>query len=195
MKKSFVLVAIVTFCLSLLIVVSLGSTRVRSSEAYKTKYLKNLNDSEKFRFFVLNDAEKVFKVSGTYFIEENLRELYGEEWFKGEKHVREQLVNFRRKWPNREAIFLVINTPPMTISAWKPEEFLVFEQDFVFYEIERDEIVPLSEDFKGGEVLNSVSYECGYVMIPEGIDTGRPFKIWYGRFSYASGYAVVEPKE
>ncbi len=83
----------------------------------------------------------------------------------------------------------------MTVSAWKPREFLAFEQDYVFHEIETEEIIPLSADFKGGEVLNSFSYEYGYVILPEGIDTDRPFKIWYGRYSYASGYAVVEPKE
>jgi len=131
----------------------------------------------------------------TFFIEENLRQLYKEDWFRGEVPVQKQLDNFRGKWPEREAVFLIVNSAPMSVSAWKPEEFLSFEQDFVSYELEKDELVPLSRDFTGGETLNSFSYEYGYAVIPEEIDTDRPFEIWYGRFSYASGYAVVGPKE
>jgi len=194
MKKTFSLVTVVTFCVSLLIAFP-GPARARSSAAYKTRYLKKLSDSQKFRFYVRNDAKELFKVSGTYFIEENLKELYKEEWFRGEVLVRKQLDNFRRKWPEREAVFLIVNSAPMTVSAWKPEELLSFEQDFVFYELEKDELVPLSRDFRSGETLNSFSYEYGYAVIPEEIDIDRPFKIWYGRFSYVSGYAVVDPKE
>ena len=194
MKKSFSLVTVVTFCASFLIAFP-GPAKARNSAAYKTRYLKNLNKSQKFRFYVLNDAREIFKVSGTYFIEENLRELYKEDWFRGETPVRKQLDNFRRKWPEREAVFLIVNSHPMSVSAWKPEEFLSFKQDFVFYELEKDELVPFSRDFKGGETLNSFSYEYGYAVIPEEIDTERPFEIWYGRFSYASGSTVVEPKE
>jgi hypothetical protein len=190
MKKFLLLVAVATFCVSLLIF-PLGSTRARSSTTYQTRYLKSLNDSQKFRFFVLNNAKKVFKVSGTYFIEENLRGLYKEEWFRGEVRVRKQLENFCQKWPEREALFLIVNSPPMTVSAWEPEKFLAFEQDFVFYEIEKNEIIPLSNDFVGGKVLDSFNPEYGYVVIPEEIDTERPFKIWYGRYSYASGSGVV----
>ena len=195
MKSSFPLVAIVTFCVSFLII-SLSPAETRSfARTHETEYMESLKDSHNFHFFVSKDAKKVFKISGTYFNEKNMSKLFKEEWFRGEEFVRRQLKNFRKSWPGREALFLIVSSPPMTVGAWKPEEYLAFEQDFVYYEARPDDIVPLSKAFKGGEVLDSFSYEYGYVIIPERIDITRSFKIWYGRFSYASGYAVVDSKE
>lgn len=155
-----------------------GSTSNHQKAPIKDKFWKQIPVDEKFNLTVHDfTGEKKLQIAGFYTLK-CLTPPYCSDI--PEKNAKEIKKILEHRWPGRK--ILTVFVAPYGNQYFSPRKF-TFTQELDQYDINPlKDVEPKEETFAGGE-LKDGTVARGHIAIPRGINTSRPYKIWYGEDS------------
>lgn len=136
---------------------------------------KQIDDNSKFLFMEFDSEYETKKTFAGFYIKPNVDLVYSNP-----DKALEQINDW---WLNRRVLVLYVRANQQ--SYFFPTD-ITFTQGNSQYDVGYGDMAQTTESFSSTELRKGILAK-GYVAVPKGIETDKPYKIWYGDYNAIIG--------